>query len=82
MPKDALQKWKNWVRDVKEKGLLDGAKTQQLRNCLEKIPIRTMKDAYERVIGDGSKLAGVIRRLTIEAQRKPRDALQRWKQYL
>jgi hypothetical protein len=29
--------------------------------------LRTMKDAYERVIGDGSKLAGVMRRLTIEA---------------
>jgi hypothetical protein len=55
------------VRDVKEKGLLDGAKTAMLKNCLQKIPTRTMKDSFERVVGDGSKIAGVIRRLTIEA---------------
>jgi len=26
-----------------------------------------MKDGFERVIGDGSKLAGVMRRMAIEA---------------
>jgi hypothetical protein len=38
-----------------------------------------MKDSFERIVGDGSKLAGVMRRLTIEAQRKPRDAFQKWR---
>jgi hypothetical protein len=34
-----------------------------------------MKDGFERVIGDGSKLAGIFRRLTMESQKLPRDAL-------
>lgn len=41
-----------------------------------------MKDSFERIIGDGSKLIGVMRRMAIEAQRRPRDALQKWKNYL
>ena len=62
-PKDAIQRWKDWIRDIKEKGLLDGAKTAKLRNCLERIPRRTLKDAHERIIGDGSKVTGVIKRM-------------------
>ena len=57
-------------------------KAQELKNVIMNIPRRTMKDAHERIIGDGSKLAGVMRRMTMEAQKRPRDALAKWKNYL
>jgi hypothetical protein len=59
--------------------MLDQANAVKLEKKLLSIPKRTIKDAYERIIGDGSKLAGVMRRLTIEAQRRPKDAFQKWK---
>ena len=39
------------------------------------IPRRTMKDAHERIIGDGSKVTGVIKRMLHAAARRPKDAL-------
>ena len=34
-----------------------------------------MKDAHERIIGDGSKVTGVIKRMLHAAARRPKDAL-------
>lgn len=43
------------------------------------IPGRKVRDAYERINGDGSRLAGAIRRLKQTADRKPKDALKKWR---
>lgn len=61
---------------------MDAVRARQLRECLDRIPQRVVKDAYERINGDGSKLAGAIRRVVQAAARRPRDALARWKNYL
>jgi actin-like ATPase involved in cell morphogenesis len=49
-------------------------KARQLKECLEKIPSRVLRDAYDRITGDGSKLAGAIRRFISAAERRPREA--------
>jgi hypothetical protein len=41
-----------------------------------------IKDAYERIVGDGSKVTGVIKRLLHAAHRKPREALKRWRDWV
>jgi len=44
-------------------GLLNAIKARELKECLERIPNRIVKDAYERINGDGNKLKGVIKRM-------------------
>jgi hypothetical protein len=66
---------------VKEKGILDRVKAQQLQETLLRIPRRTVKDCYERIIGDGNKLADALRRLEHELQKKNRDAFNMWKTF-
>jgi len=41
-----------------------------------------LKDGYDRIIGDGNKLAGVIKRILGIYARKPRDAFNKWKDWL
>eukprot|EP00360_Condylostoma_magnum_P000840 CAMPEP_0168316120 /NCGR_PEP_ID=MMETSP0210-20121227/14409_1 /TAXON_ID=40633 /ORGANISM="Condylostoma magnum, Strain COL2" /LENGTH=51 /DNA_ID=CAMNT_0008294931 /DNA_START=33 /DNA_END=188 /DNA_ORIENTATION=+ len=41
-----------------------------------------MKDAYERVIGDGSKMKGVVKRMLKQYEKRSVDAFRKWKEYL
>jgi hypothetical protein len=43
--------------------LLDIDRAHKLNKALNNIPRRTLKDAHDRIIGDGNKLAGTLRRL-------------------
>ena len=81
-PKQAFNRWQKYVDQTKQKQLLDNANANRLNNVLRGIPRRTIKDAYERVIGGGNKMAGIMRRLTIEAQKKPKQAFNRWQKYV
>jgi hypothetical protein len=53
-----------------------------LKESLERIPNRIVNDAYERIIGNGNKLKGVMKSFINGIKQKPRDALQRWKQWI
>jgi hypothetical protein len=53
-----------------------------LNQCLSKIPQRTLKDANDRIIGEGDKLKGALRRLILAYQKKPKNAFDQWKNYL
>ncbi|CAG9311042.1 unnamed protein product [Blepharisma stoltei] len=82
MPSEAMKKWKDFVNSCKQGDLLNAVNAQKLKIALERIPIRTTRDAYQRVLGDGDKLAGNIRRILIQLQKKPRVAFNIWKQYI
>lgn len=81
-PHDAFAKWRNYINDIKNKTLLDAIKARGLREALSKIPQRRLKDAYDRVVGGGDKVAGAMRRFVLSANRIPRDALYRWQRYV
>jgi|EP00360_Condylostoma_magnum_P000960 hypothetical protein len=38
-----------------------------------------MKDANDRIVGEGDKLKGALRRILIAYQKKPKDAFDLWK---
>jgi hypothetical protein len=79
---DAFKKWKQWLADSKSRGLLNAIKARQLKEMLEKIPSRTIRDGFERVVGDGSKLKGVIKRMLKQYEKRAFDAFKKWKQWL
>ena len=62
--------------------LLDGIRAQQLKDRLSKIPLRTLKGTVSRIIGQGNLIAGAIKNLENRIKRIPREALQKWKDYL
>jgi hypothetical protein len=73
-PRDAFTLWKQWLNDVKQKKLLDTIKVKQLNEHLHKIPQRTLRNGFNKVIGEGDNVKGAIRRMLIAYQKKPRDA--------
>ena len=81
LPRDALRKWKDFNEKAKTGVLLDAARAKELQMKLAKIPLRTTKDAVERVIGQGDKVKGMLKNLDNKLKRIPRDALRQWKDF-
>ena len=80
-PRDALNLWKDYVKNVKQGALLDNIKARQLEKMLKNIPLRTSKDAVNRIVGEGDKVAGALRSLESKIKQIPRQALSLWKKY-
>jgi hypothetical protein len=53
------------LNDVKQNKLLDTIKAKKLNECLSKIPQRTLKNANDKIIGEGDNVKGAIRRMLI-----------------
>jgi hypothetical protein len=53
-----------------------------LNEHLHKIPQRTLRNGFNKVIGEGDNVKGAIRRMLIAYQKKPKDAFDQWKRYL
>mmetsp|Transcript_26272 Transcript_26272/g.4534 ORF Transcript_26272/g.4534 Transcript_26272/m.4534 type:complete len:91 (+) Transcript_26272:119-391(+) len=81
-PRDAFNTWKNWLNDVKNRKTLDLVKGQSLLRSLRVIPSRTLKDAYTRIVGDGSKVAGAIRSLQLKLRNNANQAFYTWRSWL
>ena len=82
VPRDALRAWKQYVDAIKTGNLIDGMRAQQLQFKLAGIPHRTLKDAQQRVIGNGDKILGRLKELERNLQKIPREALRIWKNYI
>ena len=82
IPRDALGIWKKFVDKIKNGLALDNKKAQALERILKTIPARTIKDAQQRIIGNGSKIKGVLRLLDYRTKQVPRDALRVWKSFV
>ena len=48
---------------------------------LNKIPLRTVKDSIQRLIGSGNKIKGALKELEVKLKSIPREALSQWKKY-
>ena len=79
--KDAFSRWEKFVEKCKTGELLDGIRAQKLNKSLSKIPLRTTKDATQRIFGQGDKITGALKALEAKMKAIPRDALRRWKDH-
>lgn len=80
--KSAWWRWKDFVDNVRAGKILNAKNAERLAAILANVPRRRVKDAYDRIIGDGNKLAGVVRRLLLQAQKKPKEAFDKWAKYV
>ena len=62
-PRNALKKWLKFADDCDKKVLLSGIVSQKLKNSLDRVTRRTLKDATQRIIGTGTKVNGALRGL-------------------
>ncbi|OMJ76392.1 hypothetical protein SteCoe_24260 [Stentor coeruleus] len=81
-PREALRMWKGFVEACKQKGIFDNLRSQRLKISLDRIPRRKLKDAVQRVLGDGSKAKGAIKNILSAIQKMPKNALERWRDYI
>lgn len=82
LPRIGFNKWKNFVAEVKTKGLLDNIKSFKLRNAMERLVRRTIRGSTEIIIGHGSIVAGALRRLSVQIEKKGKFAFENWKKYV
>ena len=82
IPRDAIQKWKKYIEDIKRGALLDNIKAQKLKDIMGMIPNRVIKNTVKRIIGQGSIVAGLFNNLEHQVKKLPRDALNIWKKYI
>ena len=62
--------------------MLDSLKAEKLKSILNVIPKRVLKDAEDRIVGQGNKIKGRLRELENKLKQIPRDAINRWKDYV
>ena len=62
--------------------MMDNLKAQQLVMILSVIPQRVLRDADQRIIGNGDKIKGAIKELEVKIKQIPREALAIWKKYI
>ncbi|OMJ93792.1 hypothetical protein SteCoe_3113 [Stentor coeruleus] len=81
-PREVLRLWKGFVEACKQKGIFDNLRSQRLEISLDRIPRRKLKDAVQRILGDGSKAKGAIKNILSAIQKMPKNALERWRDYI
>ena len=72
LPRGAINQWKKYVEGIKAGKILENLKAQKLKILLQILPIRTMKDAKQRILGGGDKIKGAIRDLETKIKQVPR----------
>ena len=82
LPRIALSKWKHWFESCKRGEMLDAMKAEKLKHSLRRIPIRTMRDGYQRILGDGNKTAGALKNLFRVYQNLLSNSCSKWKSYV
>ena len=80
-PRDAFNNWLNFLNNAKKGDILDNARAQKLDHILKMIPLRTLKDAEQRILGQGDKISGMIKNLENQLKKIPRNALNLWKKF-
>ena len=82
LTKRSIEKWKQYIHLCKSKTILDNLRSEKLKSTLSKIHLRTLKDCQERIVGEGSKVKGALRRILLAGQKKPKCAFENWKKFV
>ena len=56
------------MQAVNNKDIFDGMRSQKLQNCLERISKRKMRDATERIVGEGDKVREQLKKTSNSAK--------------
>ena len=81
-PKEAFDRWRKYVYAVNNNEILDGIRTQKLLNALSRVPVRVMWDDTQRILGNGNKVKGAIKKIYSAMQKMPKLALEKWRKYV
>lgn len=81
-PLEALRKWVNYADNINKKKLLDSFRSEKLKSTTKEILRRSLRNAFQRVLGDGDKVKAVIKNLEAKTRNIPRQALNAWKKYV
>ena len=49
--------------EVNNNEILDGIRTQKLLKALNRVPVRVMSDTTQRILRDGNKVKGAIKKI-------------------
>ena len=74
-PKEAFDRWRKYVHAVNNNEILDGIRTQKLLKALSRVPVRVLRDATQRILGDGNKVKGAIKKIYSAMQKMPKAAV-------
>lgn len=80
--KKRLSSWKQNTEGLKREKLVNYLKCQKLKQSLERLSRKSLRDATQRIIGEGDKAKGALRRLIQKVQKKPKKAFDKWRNYL
>ena len=78
-PKIALKKWAKAVEEIKHGLLFDACRTEKLKSALHRVPRRLLKDSLMRVVGGNNKVAGALRSIKHSIEKRPAEAMKKWK---
>ena len=53
--------------------------SQKLKNCLERILKMEMRDATQRLAGEGDKVKGEIKKIFTTLQKMPKTETEKWR---
>jgi uncharacterized protein YjbJ (UPF0337 family) len=80
--KQNLVVWFKFTDKCRRKQLLQYLRSQKLRSALEKPFRKTLKDANQRIIGQGVKAHGALMKLVQKAKKKPKPAFEKWRDFV
>ena len=80
-PKIAFDLWKNYIESVNKKQIFDGLRSQKLKNSLEKITKRTLRNSSQRIVGGGNVVKGALQKVVNGLRSIPKKALRSWRKY-
>jgi len=85
-PRLSLKRWSDSAAAASREQLRDGIKAgalttqgQKLQSSLLKVPVRTLKDSYERVVAKDTRLKSALRALLLGLTAGERRLFDRWK---
>ena len=79
---NGFKAWKDYIKRINSKDMLDQNKTLKLKAALSRVDSRPLRDALCRVLGGGDKIAGRIEVLCLGLKKMPKVALMKWKEFV
>ena len=82
MVRDAMNKWKDKVQEMKRGDVLSALRSQKLKNHLEKVTQRMMRSAFNQTIPKTELAKSILSRIYRFYLETPKDALKIWRKYV
>lgn len=81
-PKLVIKKWKLAVQYIREKLLMEGIMFEKLRNYIERLSIRRIRDSFKQIINSLTNhqlIQSIFKWMNTLMKKKPKEAFDRWK---